>query len=253
MPFQDHFSGHAADYAAARPTYPPALYAWLAAQCGARTSVWDAGCGNGQAAVALAAYFDHVTATDPSAAQIAQATPHPRVTYRVEAAERCTLAARSVDLVTVAQALHWFDLDAFHAQTRRVLKPGGVIAEWCYGLSRVTPAVDNVFAQLHDSTLRPYWPPERRHIETGYRTLAFPFAVLTPIPTFEMRSDWTLPQYLAYLRSWSASQRHLHASGRDAVDAATPDFTRAWGDPAQRRAVCWPLALRAGRCTGAGD
>ena len=141
MTFKDLFSGHAGVYAQARPDYPPALFEWLARQCAGRGLVWDAGCGNGQASVALAAHFDRVVASDPSAAQIAQAGAHPHVEYRVEAAEAPSLPDASVDLVTVAQAYHWFDHERFHAQVRRVAKPGAVIAVWTYGLSTVTPDV----------------------------------------------------------------------------------------------------------------
>src|SRR5690606_31583471 len=130
MSFHDHFSGHAAGYAQARPTYPEALFDWLAAQCAQRELAWDAGCGNGQAAIALARHFARVIATEPSAEQVAQAPAHPRVEYRVEPAESPSLADASADLVTVAQAMHWFDLDRFHVGVRRVLRPGGLVAVW---------------------------------------------------------------------------------------------------------------------------
>lgn len=246
MSFADHFSGHAADYAQARPTYPDALYDWLAAQCTPRELAWDAGCGNGQAARALAARFARVVATDPSAGQIEQAAPDPRIEYRVEPAEAPSLAPASADLVTVAQALHWFDLPRFHAAVRRTLRPGGVIAAWTYGLTHVDAAVDRVFMQLYDDVLGDYWPHERRHVENGYAEFDFPF---TPIeaPAFEMACGWSLPHYLAYLRTWSATQRYLRARGEDPVAAMAPAFERAWGDPATPRRVCWPLGLRVGR------
>lgn len=252
--FKDHFSGHAAAYAAARPAYPDALFDWLAAQCPRRELAWDAGCGNGQASVALAAHFRRVHAGDPSAAQIAAAAPHPRVTYVVERGERCGLPDASADLVAVAQALHWFDLAAFYAEVRRVLRPGGVIAAWTYGLNRIEgaddPGIDALLRALHDRTLGPYWPPERRHAAAGYRDLPFPFAEFS-VPDFTLRCDWTLPQFLAYLASWSAAQRHLAATGRDAIAAAAPALQAAWGDPQQTRAVIWPLAIRAGRTEAA--
>ncbi len=245
MRFADHFSGHASAYAAARPTYPDALFAWLAAQCASRDAAWDAGCGNGQASAALAAHFDRVVATDPSAAQIAAAAPHPRVDYRVEPAESPSLDDASVDLVLVAQALHWFDQDRFHASVARVLKPGGVFAAVSYGLSEVDAAVDAVYRRLYDG-LDPWWPPERRHVENGYRELPFPYAPIET-PAFAMRLDWTLPQYLAYLRSWSATQRCLADTGRDAVAECADALASAWGDPAQAREVRFPLTLRVGR------
>lgn len=250
MGFKDHFSGHARDYAAARPTYPPALFDWLAGQCEGRALAWDAGCGNGQSALALAVHFERVVATDPSAAQIAAATPHPRVEYRTEPAEACSLPDAGTDLVAVAQAVHWFDQARFHAEVRRVLRPGGVVAVWAYGISRVSPAVDAIFDTLHDRTLAPYWPPERGHIVTGYRDLPFPYAPLPAPPAFAMACRWTLADYLAYLRTWSGCQRHLQATGIDPVDAIAAAMAAAWGDPAQPRDVRWPLVLRVGRYGG---
>lgn len=245
MRFADHFSGHASAYAAARPTYPDALFDWLSGLCATRAAAWDAGCGNGQASAALAAHFDRVIATDPSAAQIAAAAPHPRVDYRVEPAESPSLDDASVDLVLVAQALHWFEQERFHASVARVLKPGGVFAAVSYGLSEVDAAVDAVYRRLYDG-LDAWWPPERRHVENGYRELPFPYAPIEA-PAFAMRLDWTLPQYLAYLRSWSATQRCLRDTGRDAVGECEAAFAAAWGDPAQAREVRFPLTLRVGR------
>jgi SAM-dependent methyltransferase len=244
--FKDHFSGHAATYRDARPHYPDELYAWLAAQCAERALAWDAGCGNGQASVALAAHFDAVYATDPSSAQIDNAIAHPSVRYRVEPGERCGLPDRAADLVTIAQALHWLDVDRFDAELRRVLKPGGVVAEWCYGLMRNAPAFDAVVAELYEPVLGAYWPPERRHIEAGYATLPFPFATIAT-PAFAMRHDWTLDEVLGYLESWSALQRHRQATGTDALAEFRPRLAAAWGAPGQRRTVVWPLTVRAGR------
>jgi SAM-dependent methyltransferase len=248
MSFKDHFSGHAAAYASARPTYPDMLFEWLARQCPRHELAWDAGCGNGQASVALATHFRRVHASDPSATQIEAAPSHPRIEWRVEPAEACSLPDAAADLATVAQAYHWFDHARFVAEVRRVLRPGGVVALWTYGLSTVDPDVDAVFADLYDGVLGPYWPPERRHVENGYRDLPFPFDEIAA-PAFAMRQDWTLPQYLAYLASWSANQRHRQATGRDAVADCAPALAAAWGDPQRRRAVVFPLSLRVGRST----
>ena len=243
--FKDHFSGHAAVYRDARPRYPDALFGWLADQAPSRRLAWDAGCGNGQASTALADRFARVVATDPSAAQIAHALTHPHVEYRVEPAEQPSLADASVDLVIVAQALHWFDLDAFHAQVRRVLRPGGLVAEWSYAACTVTPAFDRHVDRLYHDLVGPYWPEERRLVEGGYRTLAFPFEPVAA-PAFAMRTEWSVDAFLAYLRSWSASQRYLAARGDDAVAAVEPAIREAWGD-VPLRAVNWDLHLRCGR------
>jgi SAM-dependent methyltransferase len=246
MAFSDHFSGHAASYADARPGYPPELFDWLSRQCRGHGLAWDAGCGNGQASVALAEHFDAVFASDPSAAQIASAPAHPRIRYAVEAAEQCSLVDASADLVTVAQAYHWFAHARFCAEARRVLAPDGVIAVWTYAESRVSPAVDAVFDQLHFVRLGQDWPAGREHVLNRYRDLPFPF---TPIaaPAFEMRCEWNLGQYLAYLRSWSASQRYLQRTGRDAVNEIAPAMAEAWGEPELVKPVQWPLRLLVGR------
>lgn len=246
MTFKDHFSGHAAAYASARPHYPQAMYEWLASLCARRTQAWDAGCGNGQAAVELAHHFERVVATDPSAPQIAQAASHARVEYRVEPAESPTLADASVDLVTVAQALHWFDIDRFNASAKRVLVRDGVIAAWSYGLSLVEPAIDAVFMRLYDGVLEEHWPPERRLVEQGYAHVAFPFETIVA-PPFAMQCDWTLAQFLDYLRTWSATRRYMAERGEDPVQQMAAQFAEAWGDPARVRAVRWPLSLRVGR------
>lgn len=246
MRFADHFSGHADAYAKARPHYPASLFGWLAAQCPRRELAWDAGCGNGQATLALAEHFERVIGTEPSAAQVAAAPAHPKVAFRVEPAEAPSLDDASVDLLLVAQALHWFDQQRFHVGAHRVLRDGGVFAAVSYGLSTVDPAVDAVFARLYGETLDAYWPPERRHVENGYRELPFPYDEITA-PQFAMRLDWTLPQYLGYLATWSAAQRYRRETGRDAVAEAADAFAEAWGDPERVREVCWPLALRVGR------
>lgn len=246
MGFKDHFSGHAAAYARARPRYPAAWFAWLATLVPSHELAWDAGCGNGQAAVALASHFDRVYATDPSATQIANAEPHPRVRYAVERAEDCSAADRSVALVSVAQALHWFEHEAFYAQVRRVLMRGGVIASCGYDLMEISPAVDAVVRRLDAGIVRAYWPLERRHVDAHYADLPFPFEPVA-VAGFEMRQDWTLAQVLAYLRTWSAVQRHAAATGADALDAVADELAVAWGDPARVRAVRWPLFARVGR------
>ncbi|HEY0180035.1 MAG TPA: class I SAM-dependent methyltransferase [Dokdonella sp.] len=242
--FNDHFSAHAAAYHEARPTYPDALFDWLAAQTPARVLAWDAGCGNGQAAVALAARFARVVATDPSANQVANAEPRANVGYRVEPAEQSSLEHAGADLVTVAQALHWFDLDAFYAEVRRVLKPRGVVAAWTYSDCHVAPAIDALKDRVYVDLAGPYWPPERALVEAGYRTLAFPFDEIAA-PAFAMRASWSAAQFLAYLRSWSAVQRCLKATGADPVAEIEPALRAAWG--AGAREVRWDFHLRCGR------
>jgi SAM-dependent methyltransferase len=172
----DHFSAHAAHYARHRPSYPPELFAWLAAQSPARELAWDCATGNGQAALALAEHFQRVHATDFSAEQLAQATPHPRVGYLQAPAEASGLAAQSCDLVTVAQALHWFCHERFFAEVRRVLKPGGLFAAWTYTLLHGDPELTEIVRDYSTNTVGAWWPPERRWVDLGYRGMPFPCA-----------------------------------------------------------------------------
>lgn len=246
MNFKDHFSGHAAVYRDARPRYDPALFRWLAQQTARQDLAWDAGCGNGQASVALTAYFARVVATDPSASQIAEAEPHPQIEYRVEPAERCSLDDASVDLVTVAQAYHWFDHARFIAEATRVLRRGGVVAIWAYAQCRINTTIDRIVDTYYDDTLGSYWAPERRDVENGYADLPFPFAPLA-VPPFDLAVQWNLTQFLAYLRSWSATQRYIVANGHDPLLALEAQLRPGWGDVDTRRQVRWRLAMRAGR------
>ena len=248
MSFPDHFSGHAEEYARYRPDYPPALFDWLASLVERRDVAWDCATGNGQAALALAERFALVVATDASGAQLAAAPSHPRVRYLRAPAEASGLRDRSVDLVTVAQALHWFDLERFYAEARRVVVPGGVIAVWSYALMSITPAVDAVVNDFYRGTLADFWPAERRHVDMEYRTLRFPFAGIDA-PAFHMEREWSLGALLGYIGTWSAVHRLRHARGEGEVTAFTERLVAAWGDGEgeRRRLVRWPLAVRAGR------
>jgi SAM-dependent methyltransferase len=247
MSFQDHFSTQAVTYAKARPTYPPALFASLADLAPGRTLAWDAGTGSGQAAVALAAHFERVVATDPSAAQLAQAGAHPKVAYLQAAETAPMIGDASVDLVTVAQAAHWFDRPKYYAEVRRVLRPGGVVALWTYELCTINPQIDAAVLRFYRGPVGPYWPPERRHTETGYREFEFPFPEM-PFGRFSMEHAWTLAEFAAYLRSWSAVVRFTKANGFDPVEALEAELAPLWGG--DRRNISWPLSGRLGRLAG---
>lgn len=243
----DHFSGHAALYADTRPDYPGELFRLLAAMAPRSGVAWDCATGNGQAARALAEYFDTVHATDLSPQQIAQAGRSDRVTYHVATAEASAISSDSIDLIVVAQALHWFDVFAFVKEARRVLKSRGVLAVWCYPSVRVNPEVDDIVTDFRTRTVGPYWPPERRHVESGYRTLHLPL-LAESLPPFSIEKEWDLTQFTRYLRSWSASQRYIRAHGQDPVAPVHDVLRRAWGGSGQtRRRVGWPLAITAGR------
>jgi SAM-dependent methyltransferase len=243
----DHFSGVADTYVSHRPRYPEALFDWLAEVAPGRSLAWEPGAGSGQASIGLAGRFDHVVATDLSEEMIGRAPAHPRVAYSVGVAEGSGLPNQSVDIVAVAQALHWFDQDRFHAEVRRVLVPGGVVAAWSYGILNVQgPEVHRAFREFYDQVLAPWWPAERRHVEEGYRTLSFPFETLIS-PAFQMTVRWPLPTLLGYCRSWSAVARYRRARNEDPIVSLEARLAPVWGDPAARRIISWPLAVRAGR------
>lgn len=244
MSFKDHFSTKAAVYAKARPTCPPALFGELARLAPGRALAWDCGSGNGQAAVALAAHFDRVVATEPSAAQLAQATKHPRVGYLQSAELAPGVADGSVDIVTAAQAAHWFDLKIFYPEVRRVMRPGGLLAIWNYGLSSIEPRLDALVAHFYNETVGPYWPPERKHAETAYRLLEFPFPELS-LPPMNVEVEWTAADFASYLRTWSAVTRYTNATGTDPVTEFEGPLAKAWGNG--KRWVRWPLGGRFGR------
>ncbi len=244
--FKDHFSADAAGYRDFRPVYPAALFRHLAERAPAGALAWDCATGNGQAARGLLPFFDHVIATDASAAQIEAAESAAGLEFRVAAAEDSGLASAAVDLITVAQALHWFDLDRFYAEVRRVLKPDGVIAVWSYNLLRMSPEIDRVLDAFYCHTLGPYWPPERRWIESAYADLPFPFDQQC-LPDFAMTAAWDLDHLMGYLGTWSAVRRYRAALGEDPLRALRADLQRLWGGPGRARVVRWPLVVRLGK------
>jgi SAM-dependent methyltransferase len=241
--FKDHFSAQSEGYARHRPHYPRELFAFLAG-LGGRHLTWDCATGNGQAAIALAAYFDRVIATDASAAQIDAAIAHPGVTYRVASAEQSDLEADSVDLVTVGQALHWFDTARFFAEASRVLVAEGCVAAWCYELCTVSPECDAVVERLYTDITGPFWPPERRLIEERYTGIDFPGTAIET-PAFEMSTRWSADDMLGYLRTWSACQRYRRQHGEEPVRLIEDELRTVWGR--DLRIARWPLTVRVSR------
>ncbi len=244
--FPDHFSTQAADYARFRPTYPPALFDYLATVAPGRQLAWDCGTGNGQAALALAQHFERVLATDASAEQIARAVPHPQIEYQVQRAEDVDLAPGSADLVTVAIAVHWFDLELFYSAVRRVLAPQGVLAVWTYHLPQIDPQIDLIVRRFYGEILGSYWPEPLKYVDQGYRTLPFPFDELTP-PEIAMRATWELDHLVGFFSSWSATQRYQAEHGRHPLRLIWPELSAAWGAAGTQRELRWPLHIRVGR------
>jgi SAM-dependent methyltransferase len=243
---KDLFSRSAAGYARFRPKYPARLFDWLAEVTPARDLCVDVGTGSGQSAVELGERFTRVVALDPSEAQLARAAPHPRVSYRRGEAEATGVEAASADLVASSQAFHWFDHPRFYEEVRRIARPGGLVAVWCYGIDSINPEIDAVVDELYSGTLGTSWEPERRLVETLYRDVPFPFEELTP-PRFEMSAEWELEHLIGYIETWSAlgTYRRKHA-GEDPMKVMVPKIEAAWGG-AERRVVTWPVGMRVGR------
>ncbi|HEY4210036.1 MAG TPA: class I SAM-dependent methyltransferase [Steroidobacteraceae bacterium] len=245
--FKDHFSALAGQYSAFRPTYPAQLADYVRGLCAAQGMAWDCACGSGQATVGLAERFDRVIATDASAKQLAQAPAIANVEYRVARAEDSGLETNSADLIVVAQSAHWFDLPAFYAEADRVLKAGGILSLWTYGnLTVEGEEVDDLVRRFYSETVGPYWPPERKWVEDGYRTLSFPYADIRA-PSFDVEARWSLPELLGYMRSWSATGGYVRQHGVDPVAAVAGPLESTWKDPQRQRLVRWPMALRTGR------
>jgi SAM-dependent methyltransferase len=241
--FKDHFSGHAAEYAKFRPNYPPKLFDYLASISPERELAWDCATGNGQAAVGLAARFAKVIATDASAQQIESAQPHSSISYRVAPAEASGIDPDSVDLILVAQALHWFDMDRFFTEAKRVSKASAILAVSTYTRVNINPEVDAILSTFYHETTGPYWPPERDLVETNFESIRFPFPELAS-HQFEMRLQWNVAQLTGYLRTWSATKKFIAACGFDPVDSLMQELESVWHDRDHARQVTWPLKLR---------
>ena len=245
--FLDFFTKQSKSYAQFRPRYPDGLFEWIKRVVPARDTAWDCATGNGQAAVALAEFFSHVHGTDGSGAQVAQGIPHPRVEYREALAQVSGLADHSVDLVTVAQALHWFAGEDFYREVRRVTRSGGLLIAWCYGFHRpmghgLDPAIDHFSHEV----LKPYWPENNRLIWNGYRDIPFPFEKLQT-PSLLLESQPNLFEYVGFIESWSAVAKLRDAEGAAALELFCETLRDNWGDPEKKRPVVWDLSIVAGQ------
>ncbi|MGI4875014.1 MAG: class I SAM-dependent methyltransferase [Janthinobacterium lividum] len=242
----DRFSTQSALYARYRIAYPPELYDWLWPQVPDWACAWDCATGNGQVAAVLAGRFTQVEATDLSAQQLAQAPALSNVQYQVASAEHTPFADQSFDLITVGQAVHWFDPLAYHQEVRRVARPGAVLAEWGYNLCRLeTLALNQVLDYFHDHTSLPYWDANRHHISDEYARIPFPFADVQRAH-FAVKKHWAVADMLGYLRTWSATANYARQHhGADMVALVADELTRLWG--AGEREVVFPVFARAGR------
>lgn len=249
MSFKDHFSTHSGDYARYRPLYPKTLFEYLGGLVKEHNTAWDCGTGNGQVALDLANLFQRVYASDASPQQIEQAIGHERVEYFVSLAESTQLLSTSIDLITVAQAFHWFDAERFYIEAKRVLKPEGILAVWCYGRFEIVDAsaqLEQVLQHFYQS-IESYWPPETQLVEDRYTTLSFPFDEINA-PHFSMTVEWDTGDLTGYLRTWSATQRFIANEGEDYVQKAFEDISTHWNaEDHTHRKIQWPIYMRVGK------
>ncbi|MGA8265563.1 MAG: class I SAM-dependent methyltransferase [Ignavibacteriaceae bacterium] len=245
MTFKDHFTKQAESYARFRPDYPDELFEFLASVSPSNEFAWDCATGNGQAANGLAKYFDMVIASDASENQVQNAYKNEKITYKVFPAEKADIESSTVDLITVAQALHWFNFEKFYSEVRRVLKKNGIIAVWMYDLVNISPEIDLITKKFDDVILRNYWPPERQLFYEGYRTIPFPFE-LVKTPGIKMATDWTLENFTGFLSTWSAFQKYKERENSDPLDLIMNDLQKAWGEEKIRKAK-WDLILKVGK------
>jgi SAM-dependent methyltransferase len=244
MAFADHFSTIAACYAQYRPRYPSALVNALADRS-PPGAAWDVGCGTGQLSVPLAARFTRVFATDPAQAQLDQATPDPRVDYRCAPAEASGLPDASVVLAVAAQAAHWFDWPRFVAEVGRVVQPGGLAALVSYGFLHIEGVENEPVARFYHDVVGPYWSPERRHVENGYRDLVWPWPAVEA-PVLAIAATWTRDELLGYIGTWSATVKLVAREGTAPLATLNDALAATWPD-GERRTIRWPLTIKLAR------
>lgn len=243
---KDNFSSHASSYARFRPVYPQQLFDFLIPLVSQKDTAWDCGCGNGQVASALSAYFKQVEATDISQKQMDHAVKKENIFYREAPAENTLIPSGSVNLITVAQAIHWFNFEAFYSEARRVAAPGALLAIWCYNLLKVNSAADLLIDNLYADVLGDkYWDEERRYVEERYLTIPFPFTEIK-VPDFEIEVSWSFDHLLGYLNSWSAVQHYIRKNNSNPIDQFIPSLRSAWGE-SDVLPVKFPLFMRLGK------
>lgn len=243
---KDYFSTQSKAYATFRPTYPKELYGFILQHVRNKGNAWDCATGNGQVARYLARYFDKVHATDISQKQLAHAHKKDNIFYSVSSAEKTPFDDSQFDLVTVAQALHWFDRDLFFDEAKRVSKPGAILAVWGYSLLYIDPVLDSLIMEFYKDVVGPYWDDARKLVEEEYRTITFPFEEI-PAPSFRIQLKWTLDQLSGYLSSWSATQKYIKKREHDPVSPWIRKLNEHWTQPIMT--VTFPVFLRVGKIT----
>ena len=239
---KDNFSTKSSDYARYRPIYPPEVFEFLNSLLAGKQNAWDCGTGNGQVAVELAKIFRNVYATDISEQQLKNAVQKENIMYSQQSAEETDFEDNYFDLVSVAQAIHWFDFEKFYSEVKRTLKPGGIIAVLGYGLFKADEETEKVILDLYNNLTGPYWDPERKYLDENYKTIPFPFKEVT-VPTFEQRLVWNFDQLTGYLKTWSAVKHYEKAKGENPVDLISAELKKSFGTKGE---VCFPILFRVG-------
>jgi len=242
---KDNFSRQSDLYAKYRPDYPAELFDYMLRYVNEKALAWDCGTGNGQSALSLSKYFKKVVATDISQKQLDHAAQAHNIEYRLEPAEQTSLPNGSADLITVAQAIHWFRFDHFYKEVRRVAKPGALIAVWTYSLLRISDAIDAIVDEYHFNTLGNYWDPERRYVDEGYANIPFPFEQI-PSPVFTIERCWTPEDLEGYFNTWSALPKFISANGYNPIQEQMEKIRKEWGQEAKRK-ITFPVYLKLGR------
>jgi len=245
--FKDHFSKQAEEYMKYRPTYPKKLFEFLNDMTAEHKLAWDCGTGNGQSAIKLTDYYETVYATDPSQEQIKNAIPHDRIVYKVENAENPrSIKDNSVDLITVAQALHWFNLEKFYTQVKRVLKTNGVIAVWAYGIPTMSKELDLIIRDFHKNIVGEFWLPENRLIDKEYSTIPFPFIDIKT-QVFFIKKQVSLSETLGHIRSWSATQKYIDKYNKNPMEQLSQKLQEHWQNTETEKEMTWRLILKVGK------
>jgi len=240
---KDNFSNNSSEYAQFRPKYPAELYSFLESLVEEKEAAWDCGTGNGQVAGELANFFKRVEATDISQQQLDNAIKPSNINYSLQPAEKANFPDNSFDLITVAQAIQWFNFSQFYKEVNRTLKPGGIIAVIGYGLFKSNEQTNDLINHFYRDILGPYWDPERRYLDDGYRSILFPFEEI-PTPDLEMEFSWDFEHLIGYLKTWSAVKHFQRKNGYDPVDLISKDLRTSFGE---RRVVKFHIFLRVGQ------
>ena len=242
---KDNFSSHSKAYAQFRPQYPKELFDHLLTLVDSKDTAWDCGTGNGQVAGVLADHFTDVYATDISEQQLNEAVQKNNIHYSVQPAEGTDFTDHQFDLITVAQAIHWFRFDAFYAEAKRTLKPDGLLAVIGYGLLQTEKSLQEIIGHFYTKIIGSYWDSERHYIDEGYQTIPFPFKEIM-MPSFQMSYQWYFEQLIGYIGTWSAVKHYIQQNNADPVLLIKDSLLSAWGDQTEH-SFTFPVLLRAGR------